>query len=285
MKTFLLLTTMAMLDPSAMGFAVMPALRPPVSTPLFAMDTGNAAVGADKFTPDVVFPDDGQAISFWTVVSGNDEVGLVIDNLKKGDVVSIHSLSGIASFTESNNKLFAGFVAIASGILQDGASVYTKDQAKATNKAIAEQTDILVKELSKDVKHKRRDGYGQDPGTDDFAKHEGGVIMCMPSAHGAVYATSNNYLEAGAKYNGRLTEYFSENIKRLNCWFPCRREGGVMSQTCETNGPLHVLAFDQKFTDNSGSYTMKVQVTRPTATLSNEELLQMLKDQELEYGI
>lgn len=240
-----------------------------------------------RFTPDIVFPDKGRVVDFWSTISSTDRVGLTIDNLKKGDVVHIDSLSGIASFEKSSNKVLAGFVAIAGGILQDGLSLYTTDKAKATNEAIGKQTQVLTKELSKEVNGKKRDGYGQDPGSGDFAKGEGGVIMCMPTANGAVYAAPENNLKSGAKKNGRLAQYHSDNINRLNCWFPSRKDGGTKEKVVQSDGPLHVLAFDKQFSDNGGSYTCKIIVTRPSPTdgISDTELVQMLKDQRLKFGI
>lgn len=237
------------------------------------------------FTPDVVFPDDAMAIDFWSVISSNDEVGIVIDNLKQGDIVHVDSISGIASFDNSINKILAGFVAIASGILHDGASYYTNDEAEETNKAITQQTNAIVSELSKDVKDKRRDGYGQDPSSGHFGKNEGGVIMCMPTSNGALYAASENNLKSGSKSDGRLPRYFSDNIRRQNSWFPARKAGGILTQYVQQDGPLHVLAFDSSFRDNGGSYTFHIVITRTSEERNDDELLQMLKDQRLEVRI
>ena len=243
-------------------------------------DEAVAAMSAGQFRPDVAFPEDGAAIEFWGVVAANDRVGIVIDGLKKGDVVHVSSLNGIASFAESSNKLLAGFIEIAGGLLQNGLNYYSKGQAAQVDAAIDKHTRELVQELSKDVKHKRRDAYGMDPGTDDFGKNEGGIIFCMPKSRGALYAAKENYLKGGAKHNSRLPEYFSDNIKRVNSWFPSRKEGGLDEKTVTQNGPLHVLAFDSDFRDNSGSYVIKLKVTRQTEQSTHTELLQMLEDQK-----
>lgn len=233
------------------------------------------------FGPDVRIPENIAAMELWVEVSATDQEGIVVDGMKKGDILEIHDISGICSFSESDNKVLAGFVAIAGGILQDGTNYYTKDKADKTNEALEQQTKELQAELSNKNPNKRRDGYGQDPGTDDFAKHEGGIIVCMPEAKGPLYATEENWLAGGAKKNGRLPEFISENIKSKNSFFPCRKTGGALSAKAMVDGTFHILAFDQKFNDNGGTYTVKVIVTRENQFMPHEEAKRKLLEQKI----
>eukprot|EP01084_Bolivina_argentea_P213789 363001_1 len=141
----------------------------------------------------------------------------------------------------------------------------------------------LEEQLNKDIKHKRRDGYGQDPGTDDYAKNEGGIIVCMPKAGGALYATDENHLQSGAKQNGRLPKYFSQNVINLNSFFPCNKSGGQMLATAKQDGVLHIIAFDQKFSDNGGTYEVKINITRPSKYYSVEGSRALLESVKMKH--
>jgi len=222
-----------------------------------------------KFGPDITIPEtvNGcgiQELDVWVEVSPTDQDGITIAGIKKGDRVIIEDASGICSFAKTKLDSVAGIVAIANGVLQDGANYYAGDKAEETQEAFNEQRKVLQELLTKDVKHKRRDAFGLDPGTGDYGKNEGGLIVCMPSAKGAIYATPEHRLGGGAKSNGRLPEYVASVIKdEWNSFFPCRLEGGVTDCVAIDDGAVHILAFDQKFSDNAGTYSVNVRVERP----------------------
>lgn len=225
--------------------------------------------------PDVSFPKDGYAMEIWSAVRCNDQYGVQIDGLKEGDVVEIVSTAGYGSFASSDQTVLKAITGIAKGLLIDGMSYYTKDRLEETQKEISEAIDDIQSGLGQ-LKNKRRDIFGMDPDSGDFAKNEGGIIMCMPGSKGTVYAAPDNYLAGGAKENGRKPGYFSSNIKELNCWFPFNGSGGIMKKTCEEDGVLNILPFDSRFNDNSGAYEMKLKITRPDNRFRHKELCSML---------
>ena len=49
---------------------------------------------------------------------------------------------------------------------------------------------------------------------------------------------------------------------RDKCFFPCREDGGVMTKEAQEDGTLHILVFDNDFSDNAGSYEMRFRVMR-----------------------
>jgi hypothetical protein len=207
----------------------------------------------------------GQAEAFklWASISSNDDVGIIIDNVLPGDEIIIYDASGIASFKETSMKLIKGVVGIANAIATS-ALVYATDGAAAPfvkqwNDALDKVGDAVG---DGDIKHGRRDAYGRDPGTGDYAKDEGGLIVCMPETNGAVYATDDYHLEDGAKDHGRQYKYYPEKAKKNNVFYPCNVSGGVMSATATKAGAIHILAFDEKFTDNCGAYTVGLIVVR-----------------------
>lgn len=216
-----------------------------------------------KFTPAVTIPNEALGVSLWAEVSSTDRNGLVIDGVKEGDILEIQEVSGICSFSESSNSVLAGFVGIAAGILEDGTDVITKGRGKETHKAISEQSKDLRENLSKSIKEKHRDGYGKDPRTGDFAKNEGGIIVCMPKAKGPIYASPDNHLKDGAKKQGRKNKFYSEEIKNKNSFF-LYNDGKTsnLKAIAKTSGAINILCFDSIFDDNGGSYTVKCVITR-----------------------
>ena len=71
-----------------------------------------------------------------------------------------------------------------------------------------------------EIKHARRDMYGRDPGTGDYGKEEGGLIVCMPTSKGPIYATNDYFLGSDSKSNGRKFQYYSEKAKQMNVLNP-----------------------------------------------------------------
>lgn len=201
-------------------------------------------------------------ISLWAVVTANDSEGLIIDGIKKGDRVIIESANGIASFKETNMKFLKSIITITQAITEAGAAIYTEGQSTKFHDEFTASFDAIKEIVPNKITHARRDAWGEDPGTNDYAKHEGGLIVCMPSAHGAIYATEDNYLADGAKKNGRQTKYFSKNIKNLNSFFPCNCSGGTREGVAKTEGSINILAFDSKFNDNAGYYEFKLKIIR-----------------------
>jgi hypothetical protein len=204
-----------------------------------------------------------EAFKLWASIPVNDDVGVLIDNVLAGDEIIIYDASGIASFKSTSMKVIKGVVGIANAI-GTKALVYATDGAAAP---FVKEWNSTLDKVGKavgdsDIKHGRRDAYGRDPGTGDYAKNEGGLIVCMPESKGAIYATKDYHFKDKAKDNGRKYEYYSDKAKANNVLFPCNVNGGKMSAIAGTAGAIHVLAFDEKFTDNAGAYTVGLIVIR-----------------------
>ena len=75
-----------------------------------------------------------------------------------------------------------------------------------------------------------------------------------------------------------MQKYYPDAIKYLNSFWPCRLEGGAMTnKKAKTKGDLHVLAFDSQFKDNGGSYGVHLTVTRKVPDRTYEESRKRLK--------
>lgn len=215
-----------------------------------------------------------EGYKLWVSIPANDDTGVIIDNVLPGDEIIIYDASGICSFDKTNMELVKAIVGLANSVAGD-VLMYATDGEAAPFVA---SWDQAVKKIGdavgdSDIEHKRRDSYGRDPGTGDYGKHEGGLIVCMPKSKGAVYATSDYYLADDSKSNGRKESYYSSAAKNANLMYPCPVSGGLMSRTATEAGAIHVLAFDENFQDNAGSYNvglMVIRSERPSGSTSDQ---------------
>lgn len=204
-----------------------------------------------------------EAFKLFASITANDDTGIIIDNVLPGDEIIIYDASGIASFRMTDMKKVKAVVGIANA-LATKALVYATDGAalpftKVWNSTLEKVGDVVG---DSKIKHSRRDAYGCDPGSDDYAKNEGGLIVCMPKAKGAIYASSSYHLTGDTKNKGRKEKYYSKKAKEKNIFFPCNVDGGRMSGVAQQAGTIHVLAFDDKFSDNAGAYTVGMIILR-----------------------
>ncbi len=204
-----------------------------------------------------------EVFKLFASIAANDDKGIVIDNVLPGDEIIIYDASGIASFRMTSMKAVKAAVGIANAVATK-ALLYATDGAalpftKAWNSALDKIGDAVG---DSKIKHSRRDPYGLDPGTDDYAKHEGGLIVCMPKARKAIYASDSYHLTGDTKNKGRKEKYYPKKAVENNVFYPCNVDGGRMSGVAQEAGAIHILAFDDKFSDNAGSYTVGMIVLR-----------------------
>ncbi len=203
-----------------------------------------------------------KTISFWAVISANHDKGIVLDNLKSGDKVTIADASGIASFGQTDLGEVKSIITVMGAVAWTGVELVTEGDATIF-KGLYDAGLKAIKDAMPDkVTKMRRDAWGRDPGSDDYAKDEGGLIVCMPEAHGAIYSEDDTHLLGDTKNQGRIPEFYPEAIVGKNSFFPCTCKQGLMSKTATTDGAAVVLAFDSNFKDNVGWYEVKITVDR-----------------------
>ena len=217
----------------------------------------------DPLVPDVKieFPPDASGVAIWAKVSATDMSGVTITNIEMGDIVRVETISGFCSFSD---KSFVGHLksvaGIVGGILTSGLPLFSGTEVKTIGDALKKGAGSL--ESYAGTKGKVRTGYGKVRGKDRFAVKEGGIIVCMPSARGAIYAAEDSYLDGDAEEHGRLPQYVAPHLRNW-CFFPCRQAGGLMEKTAQQDGTVHVLVFDKEYQDNAGAYEVKLTITRP----------------------
>ena len=183
----------------------------------------------------LVFPDYTKGISIWAKVSATDHFGVRVSNVRAGDIVRIVSISGLCSF--SDKSFVARFLSVF-GII--GFVGTTLDAAGLGSSAVSTITETIEngsKALKpyKGERGKIRTGYGETM-SGSYARKEGGIIVCMPQAAEAIYATSRNHLHKEAEKNGRLHEYVPEKNQE-KCFFPYA--GGAMKMAATADGTVY----------------------------------------------
>ena len=219
---------------------------------------------ADKpFGPDVEikFPPSAKGVAIWAKVSATDSSGVSISNVEKGDIIRVEAIAGFCSFSD---KSFMGKLKsvadIVGGTLSSGLPLISGNKALKVGNALKKAASPLKSYSGR--RGRVRTGYGKVKGKGKFSTTEGGIIVCMPSAHGPIYAAKDTHLSRDAETYGRLPQYVPASI-RDRCFFPCRKPGGVMEKKALKNGPAYILVFDKGYNDNAGAYEVKVTVTRP----------------------
>ena len=216
----------------------------------------------EEFAPDIIIPPDASEVAIWTEISSTDDSGVSVQGIKKSDIIEIESIAGICAFSgQTTGGRVLSVVGIVGGVLGSAGAGAVATAGKLLKKTGSIKSEVGNASGSVTDGGKRRDGYGKDVGGKEFAVNEGGIIVCMPSAHGPIYSSEDNHLADSAKKEGRLPKHVREGI-RDKCFFPCREDGGVMTKEAQEDGTLHILVFDNDFSDNAGSYEMRFRVMR-----------------------
>ena len=209
--------------------------------------------------PDVVIQEDAEDVTLWANISANDDSGVSIQGIKEGDSITIENIAGISWFSDQS-----GLEKFLSTVHTLSAYVSAAGPAGSLIKSIAEQTDALTSQGEGEAPPGDgglpRDGYGRDM-NGNFAREEGGIIVCMPSAHGPMYANEKNHLDGDMEDVGRLKRFVKPHMQK-KCFFPVRIGDGMMQEYAREPGVVYILAFDSKYGDNAGSYEVKLRITR-----------------------
>ena len=236
-------------------------------------DAGNIPaarrVPENEFGPDVtlVEAEDGSLdVPIWALINAADPYGIAVQGVKTDDVVTIESIGGIAWFSDQSGwgRVLSTIYAVTDALVPTGP---IKSVIQASRPQIVLPDDKKTRDPDPSKAH---DGYGRDMDGGNYAQNEGGIIVCMPSARGPMYAHDKNHLEAAAASAGRFEDYLSSDMKD-KCFFPTRidRENGengtlrsARPQVADQDGVLHILAFDSIYDDNAGSYEVKFRIKR-----------------------
>ena len=229
--------------------------------------TGEVWVQENEFGPDVALDENAASLNVevWALIDAVDPYGVTVQGIKVGDTIAVESVSGIAWFSDQSVSR-----TVLSTIYSASSQLIPAGPIQRTMQTIKNQ--IEPEDSSNDAnRDKARDGYGRRM-NGAYAEKEGGIVICMPSAYGPMYANDNNHFESGAVEHGRFGTYMNEETDmRGKCFFPTRNDritdqnivlSSVMENTVDQDGVLHILAFDSRYEDNAGSYQVKFRIIR-----------------------
>ncbi len=219
----------------------------------------------NKFGPDVALRDSPNLnAEVWALIDAADPYGITVQGVKEGDTIAIESIGGIAWFSDQSIRgtVFSIIYGVASQLIPAGP---LSDITQTVGKEVG-----LEDNQDKPDREMARDGYGRNLGNGNYAENEGGIVVCMPSAYGPMYANAKNHLDGDAVSQGRFEKYVkSDSDMKGRCFFPTRidREEdstlvSVMEKTAQQDGVLHMFAFDREYEDNAGNYQVKFRITR-----------------------
>ena len=198
----------------------------PASAPLTNLservDTNAVMVAENTFGPDVTLDGNGPW-EIWAMVNAADDRGISIQNVRENDVVTIENIAGVAYFAGHSGwwRVLSTIYAVS------GALVTTTSPAAGVITALEKQTAAANnggdgKDDTDEPASKPRDGYGRDM-NGEYAEKEGGLAICLPAAHGPMYANDGNQLTSQAKEYGRFDDLMKpDSDMKDKCFFPTR---------------------------------------------------------------
>lgn len=202
-------------------------------------------------------------------IATNDPLGISIEGMKKGDVISIESVAGLASFSTEydwGNILGASITAV----LGAGLQIVDKTWTNGVFSSIIKRGENFMEEQFKDKKKpgKVRDAFGIDPGSQHKARQEGGVLICLPGNVGASYSGSDE--KAWIKKPG--DRYDKARPPQINDGFFIMRDRPHNTRYIRSDkGQVVILAWDHKFHDNIGYYKMAVRLEKGNGSVPDAE--------------
>ena len=205
---------------------------------------------------------------FVMYVNAADPIGLTVEGLKAGDIVQITSISGLASFDEDDgNPTAAGLV----GLLATGAEVALTISGNPEFIPLVEGANKFAQDQFKATKSKEklRDGFGLVPERklnfpdvtipSFMARQEGGIIVCLPEAGGAVYSGEGE--ERWVKKPGDRIDA-NRPKHATGCFFPIRSNETHNLRQLKSSGVVKILAWDHIFDDNAGFYEVVMHIQK-----------------------
>jgi hypothetical protein len=229
--------------------------RPRPKSTVETVELGKAPEGFGKR---VLWAPDDSALALLIYLNATDSLGVAISGVKATDTIEFISDTGVASFAEeTENEGVASFIGIVAAGASAVASAYGAPEAVPVIEKADQFAESLFKE--KEVKTKRRDPFGEDPGTGHKARQEGGVIVSLPEARQLFYSGGSDHEERWIKEPGtRDDAHRPDHVK--DAFF---LQGGTKNQRIAgEDGSFLIAPWDYKFSDNFGFYRLEAIVRR-----------------------
>lgn len=212
----------------------------------------------DGFGKQVLWDPADAGLALVVFLNAGDPLGVMISGVKATDTIEFVSSAGIASFAEeTENEGVGAFI----GIVAAGATVAASSFGAPELAPVIGAAAKFAKERfqEKKVKTKRRDPFGEDPGTGHKARQEGGVIVSLPEARQIYYSGNSDHEERWIKEPGtRDTAHLPDHVK--GAFF--LQSGADNKRKTFADGDIIIAPWDYIFTDNFGFYRLHVLLKR-----------------------
>ena len=199
-----------------------------------------------------------EGIAAVVFLSAADRYGVMISGVTPGDTIELVSATGIASFDEDiKNEGAAAIIGLVAAGASLAASAFGAPEAAPVIQAGADYAKIRFRE--ENVRKKRRDPFGEDPGTGHQARAEGGVLVSMPSARRVYYSGNSSNKHRWIKKPGKRDASHRPNHVQ-GAFFLEPKSRNFHRATAA--GDIIIYPWDHKFEDNFGGYRLHVMLKR-----------------------
>jgi hypothetical protein len=190
-------------------------------------------------------------------INAADPFGVMISGVKPTDTIEFVSATGLASFAEdTKNEGISSLIGIVAAGANIAASAFDAPEAAGLINAGAQFAEEQFKENK--VKTKRRDAFGQDPGSGLRARQEGGVLVSMPGAGQIFYSGNSDHRERWIKEPGiRDAAHMPDHV--FGAFF---LQSGHDRVNSDSEGDIIIYAWDFVFDDNFGFYRLHFLLRR-----------------------
>lgn len=218
----------------------------------------------DGFGKQVLWNQADAQLAVTIFLSAADPLGVMISGVKRTDTIELVSATGYASFSEDTENEGAGAII---GIIAAGAKVaataFGAPEVAPLISAGAKFAESQFKE--KKVKTKRRDAFGEDPGTGHKARQEGGVLISLPEARQIYYSGNSDHKERWIKEPGAPRDFAHKPDHVHGAFFLQPRSNNLHSASID--GDIIIYPWDHIFDDNFGYYRLNMILKRGNGKL------------------
>jgi hypothetical protein len=216
----------------------------------------------DGFGKTVNWHADDAKLAVIAFLNSGDPLGVMISGVKATDTIRFVSATGTASFSEeTENEGVGAFIGVIAAGATVTASAFGAPELAPVIGAAAEFAKTQFKEEK--VKTKRRDPFGEDPGTGHKAKQEGGVVVSLPTGATTQLFTSgtSDHRERWIKEPGtRDTFHLPDHMKGKGAFF--LMGGTDNKRIAPADGDIIIYPWDHIFDDNFGFYRLHILLER-----------------------
>ena len=190
-------------------------------------------------------------------VSASDPYGIGVSGVTDADTFELVNAVGNATFSQETDH--AGVASLVTIVAAGAAVTAAAFGAPELAPLIAGAGDQIAKQFP-EQKHnaKSRDVFGQIAGSSEFARQEGGLLVCSPNAQGIFQSGDSDHKERWTKsHHDRSDDHRPDHI--FSGFFLQRDHQRRM---IDGDGDLIITPWDHCFEDNVGVYRVSFLLRR-----------------------